>query len=328
MRTLRVCAFALLSVMAGSAAAQQSKPGPADYPNRPIRFVVPFTPAGTADIIARVIAQKMTDSLGQQVVVDNRGGSGGVIGSEIAAKSSPDGYTIMMGLTANIAINPALYPRLPYDPARDFAPVTQIAAAPYVLVVPPSLPAKSVKDLLALAKTKPGQFAYASFGNGSAGHLTGELFASMANVKLLHVPYKNIGQGLADLIAGQVQMLFLGIVSATPHVQAGKLRALATTGARRSPMMPDVPTVSEAGVKGYEVTGWYGAFVPTGTAPGIVARLHKEIVRAINLPDVEERLTRQGASLVGSTPREFEAYIRSEMAKWAKVVKMSGASVN
>jgi tripartite-type tricarboxylate transporter receptor subunit TctC len=231
----------------------------------------------------------------------------------------------MMGLTANIAINPALYQKLPYDPVRDFSPVTLVASAPYALVVPPSLPAKTVKDLIALARAKPGELAYASFGNGSAGHLSGELFASMANVKLLHVPYKNIGQGLTDLMAGQVQLLFLGIVSAQPHVKAGKLRAIALSGLKRSPMMPGVPTVSESGVKGYEVTGWYGVFVPAGTPPEIIARLHKEIVRVLALPDLRERLSSEGAELGGNTPDQFDRYIRSEIAKWAKVVKLSAA---
>jgi tripartite-type tricarboxylate transporter receptor subunit TctC len=271
------------------------------------------------------MAPKMSEGLGQQVVVDNRGGSGGVIGSEIGAKSPPDGYTMMMGLTANIAINPSLYQKLPYDPLKDFAPVSMVASAPYALLVPTSLPARNVKELVALAKAKPGELAYASFGNGSAGHLSGELFASMAGVKLLHVPYKNIGQGLTDLVAGQVQLLFLGIVSAQQHVKAGKLRAIAISGLKRSPMMPEVPTVSESGVKGYEVTGWYGVLVPAGTPAEIVNRLHKEIVRVLALPDVRERLSGEGAELVGNSPQQFDRYIRSETAKWAKVVKLSGA---
>ena len=324
--TLRSTSLAvILAVIGASASAQQPVKDAAGYPTRAIRFIIPFTSGGSADIIARTMAQKMSEGLGQQVVVDNRGGSGGLIGSEIAAKSPADGYTIMMGLTANIAINPALYQKLPYDPVRDFAPVTLVATAPYALVVPPSLPAKTVKDLIALARSKPGELAYASFGNGSAGHLSGELFASMANVKLLHVPYKNIGQGLADLMAGQVQLLFLGIVSAQPHVRAGKLRAVAISGLKRSPMMPGVPTVSESGVKGYEVTGWYGVFVPSGTAPEIIPRLHQEIVRVLALPDLRERLSSEGAELGGNTPDEFGRYVKSEIAKWAKVVKLAAA---
>jgi tripartite-type tricarboxylate transporter receptor subunit TctC len=295
------------------------------YPGRPIRFIVPFTPGGSGDVFARPIAQKMSESMGQQVVVENRPGSGGVIGSEAVAKAPPDGYTMMMGLTANVVINPALYAKLPYDPARDFAPVTLVANAPYVLVVPPSLPAANVKQLVALARAKPGELAYVSFGSGSMGHLAGELFASMAGVKLLHVPYKTLGQGLTDLVSGQVQLLFIGIASAQPHVRSGKLRAIAVSGAKRSPAMPQVPTVSESGVKGFEVTGWYGVFVPAGTPQDIIARLHKEVVRALSLPEVRERLSTEGAELVGNSPREFDVFIRNELTKWAKIVKLSGA---
>ncbi|MGZ9005480.1 MAG: Bug family tripartite tricarboxylate transporter substrate binding protein [Burkholderiales bacterium] len=295
------------------------------YPARPIRFIVPFTPGGSGDIFARPVAQKMSEAMGQQVVVENRPGSGGVIGTEAAAKAAPDGYTIMMGLTANVAMNPSLYPKLPYDPLRDFAPVTLVAAAPYVLVVPPSLPARNVKELIALARPKPGDLAYASLGSGSMGHLSGELFASMAGVKLLHVPYKTLGQLIPDLISGQVQLFFLGVASAQPHVRSGKLRAVAVSGAKRSPALPQVPTVSESGVKGFEVTGWYGVFVPAGTPPELIARLHKEIVRALAMPDVRERLSSEGAELVGNSPREFDAFVRSELVKWAKVVKLSGA---
>ena len=295
------------------------------YPARPIRFIVPFTPGGSGDVFARPIAQKMSESMGQQVVVENRPGSGGVLGSEVVAKAPPDGYTIMMGLTANVAINPALYPKLPYDPARDFAPVTLVASAPYVLVVPPSLPAANVKQLVALARSKPGDLSFVSLGSGSMGHLAGELFASTAGVKLLHVPYKTLGQALADLVSGQVQLLFLGIASAQPHVKSGKLRALAVSGAKRSPAMPQVPTVSESGVKGFDVTGWYGVFVPAGTSQDIIARLHKEVVLAISQPDVRQRLSAEGAELIGNSPREFDVFVRNEVAKWAKVVKLSGA---
>ena len=297
----------------------------ASYPARTIRFIVPFTPGGSADIFARPIAQKMSESMGQQVVVENRPGSGGVLGSEAAAKAPPDGYTIMMGLTANVAVNPALYAKLPYDPLRDFAPVTLVASAPYALVVPTSLPARNAKELVALARAKPGELAYVSLGSGSMGHLSGELLASTAGVRLLHVPYKTLGQAIPDLMSGQVQLMFLGIASAQPHVRAGKLRAIAVSGARRSPALPQVPTVMESGIRGFEVTGWYGVFVPTGTPQEIIARLHKEIVRALSLPDVRDRLSGEGAELVGNSPREFDGFVRSELAKWAKVVKLSGA---
>jgi tripartite-type tricarboxylate transporter receptor subunit TctC len=295
------------------------------YPTRPIRFIVPFTPGGSGDIFARPIAQKMSESMGQQVVVENRPGSGGVVGTEAAAKAPPDGYTMMMGLTANIAVNPALYAKLPYDPLRDFAPVTLIASAPYVLLVPSSLPAHNVKELIALARAKPGQLAYVSLGSGSMGHLSGEMLASLAGVKLLHVPYKSLGQAIPDLISGQVQLLFLGIASAQAQVKSGKLRAIAVSGAKRSRMMPQLPTVAETGVKGFDLTGWYGAFVPAGTPQDIIARLHKEIVRALQMPDVRERLSADGAEVVGNSPRDFDAFVRSELVKWAKVVKLSGA---
>ncbi|HYC44581.1 MAG TPA: tripartite tricarboxylate transporter substrate binding protein [Burkholderiales bacterium] len=311
--------FAALACSIPAAHAQTN------YPARTIRFIVPFTPGGSADIFARPVAQKMSESMGQQVVVENRPGSGGVVGTEVAAKAAPDGYTLMMGLTANMAVNPSLYPKLPYDPLRDFAPVTLVASAPYVLVVPPSLPARNVKELVGLARGRPGDLAYVSLGSGSMGHLSGELLASMAGVKLLHVPYKTLGQALPDLMSGQVQLLFLGIASAQGHVRSGKLRAIAVSGLKRSPALPQVPTVNESGVKGFEVTGWYGAFVPAGTPQDIVARLHKEIVRALSQPDVKDRLSREGADLVGNSPREFDAFVRSEIAKWAKVVKLSGA---
>jgi tripartite-type tricarboxylate transporter receptor subunit TctC len=295
------------------------------YPSKPIRFIVPFTPGGSGDIFARPIAQKMSESMGQQVVVENRPGSGGVIGSEVVAKAAPDGYTMMMGLTANIAVNPALYSKLPYDSLRDFAAVTLVASAPYVLLVPSSLPAHNVKELIAAARSKPGELAYVSLGSGSMGHLTGAMLASMAGVKLLHVPYKTLGQAIPDLISGQVQLLFLGIASAQAQVKSGKLRAIAVSGAKRSPMMPQLPTVAESGVKGFDLTGWYGVFVPAGTPQDIIARLHQETVKTLAMPDVRQRLAADGAEVVGNSPREFDNFVRSELVKWAKVVKLSGA---
>ena len=295
------------------------------YPVKPIRIVVPFSAGGSADIFARAIGQKMTDAWNQQVVIDNRAGSGGVIGSEIAAKAAPDGYTLMMGITANIAINPALYRKLPYDPVRDFAPVTLIAAAPYVMVVPPSLPVKTARDFIALALARPGQLNYASLGNGSAGHLTAELFASMAGIRLAHVPYKLVGSVLTDLMSAQVQLFFLGAVSAQAQIKGGRLRAIGVTGARRSALLPEVPTVAESGVRGYEVTGWYGVLVPAGTPRPIVAELNREIARILKLPDVSERFSAEGAELIGNSPEAFAGYIKSEIAKWSNVVKLSGA---
>jgi tripartite-type tricarboxylate transporter receptor subunit TctC len=318
--------YALLVCAHAGAALPPAAAAPSGvYPAKSIRFVVPFTPGGSADIFARAIGQKMSDAWGQQVVIDNRGGSAGIMGSEIAAKAPADGHTLMMGITANIAINPGLYPKLPYDPVRDFAPVTLVAAAPYAMLVTPSLPAKSVVEFIALAKAKPGQVNYASTGSGSAGHLTGALFGSMAGVKIVHVPYKNIGSTLVDIMAGQVQMMFVGIVSAQPHIKAGKLRAIGISGAHRSRLMPELPTVAESGVRGFEVTGWYGVFVPAATPRAIVIALYREIVRILHLPDVGERLSGEGAELIGNTPDEFAAYIKSEIAKWSSAIKISGA---
>ena len=298
------------------------------YPSGPIRIIVPFTAGGSADIFARVIGAKMSEAWSQQVVIDNRAGSGGVIGSEIAAKATPDGYTLMMGITANIAINPALYKKLPYDPVRDFAPVTLVASAPYVLVVSPTLPATTAQEFLALAKARPGELNYASMGNGSAGHLTVELLTAMAGIKLTHIPYKAIGSVLTDLGSGQVQVFFLGMLSAQAQLKGGKLRALAVTGSKRSPMLPDLPTIAEAGVRGYEVTGWYGVFAPSGTPRRIVLRLNAEIARVLKLPDVSQRLTAEGAEIMVNTPEQFAAFIKAEMAKWSKAVKLSGATAD
>ena len=322
------CTFILAALAASSAAGAQPadrNPAPANYPDKPIRIVVPFSAGGSADIFARAIGQKMTDHWNQQVVIDNRAGSGGLIGSEIAARAAPDGYTLMMGITANIAINPALYRKLPYDPVRDFAPVTLVASAPYVMVVPPSLGVKTAQDFIALAHARPGQLNYASLGNGSAGHLTGALFATMAGIKLTHVPYKLVGSVLTDLMSGQLQLFFLGAVSAHAQIKGGRLHAIGVTGIRRSALLPDVPTVAEAGVPGYEVTGWYGVFVPAGTPAVIVNKLNREIARILKLPDVRERLSAEGAELIANSPAEFAAYIKSEIAKWARVVKIAGA---
>ncbi|MEO7729272.1 MAG: tripartite tricarboxylate transporter substrate binding protein [Burkholderiales bacterium] len=318
--------LATLAVAPAARAQRASKDASrANYPDKPLRIVVPFSAGGSADIFARAIGQKMTEHWNQQVVIDNRAGSGGVIGSEIAARAAPDGYTLMMGITANIAINPALYRTLPYSPVRDFTPVTLVASSPYVMVVPPSLPVKTAQDFIALAQARPGHLNYASLGNGSAGHLTGALFAAMAGIKLTHVPYKLVGSVLTDLMSGQLQLFFLGAVSAQAQIKGGRLRAIGVTGSQRSALLPDVPTVAEAGVRGYEVTGWYGVFVPARTPPAIVNKLNREIVRVLKLPDVSERFTAEGADLVGNTPDEFAAFITSEIAKWSKVVKLSGA---
>ena len=295
------------------------------YPAKPVRFVVAFPPGGGTDIIARAIAQKLAERIAQQVVVDNRPGAGGNIGTDIVAKSAPDGYTMLMGSAGPLAINASLFGKMPFDPIKDLAPVTLAASTPNVLVVHPSLRAATVKELIALAKARPGEINFASSGHGTPAHLAGELFDSMAGVKMVHVPYKGAAPALADLLGGQVQLMFSTMPPALPHVKDGKLRALAVTSAKRSPAAPDLPTLDEIALPGFEANTWHGVVVPAGTPATIVARLNREIVAILHLPDVVERFSSQGAEALGSTPEEFAAYIRSETLKWAKVVRDSGA---
>ena len=295
------------------------------YPSKPIRFVVAFPPGGGTDIIARSIAHKLAERLSQQVLVDNRPGAGGNIGTDIVAKSAPDGYTMLMGSAGPLAINASLFERMPFDPIHDLAPVTLAATTPNVLVVHPSLEVKSARELIALARARPGRINFASSGFGTPAQLAGELFNSMAGVKLVHVPYKGAAPALADLLAGQVQVMFSTMPPALPHVRDGRLRALAVTSLRRSPAAPDLPTVDEAALPGFEANTWHGVVLPAGAPTAIVSKLNREIVAILHLPDVVERLAGQGAETLGSTPEEFGAYIRSETAKWAKVVRESGA---
>jgi len=314
------------ALLLAAALAAIAPPAAADiYPAKPIRFVVAFPPGGGTDIIARSIAQKLSGRLAQTVVVDNRPGAGGNIGTDIVAKSAPDGYTLLMGSAGPLAINASLFASMPFDPLRDLAPVTLAASTPNVLVVHPSLKAATVKELIALAKAHPGEINFASSGHGTPAHLAGELFNSMAGVKLVHVPYKGAAPALADLLGGQVQIMFSTMPPALPHVKDGKLRALAVTSLKRSPAMPGLPTVDEAALPGFEANTWHGVVLPAGAPGAIVARLNREIVAILHLPDVVERLSAQGAEPVGSTPEEFAAYIRSETVKWAKVVRESGA---
>ena len=308
-----------LALCAGTAAAQA--PG-AVYPAKPVRVVVPSSPGGGTDILARVLAQKLSESQGQQFVVENRPGAGQVIGIEAVARSAPDGYTLLMAASA-IVINEVLYAKPPYDTLRDFAPVTLGASLPNILVVHPALPVKSVRELIALAKTHPRQLNYSSAGSGTSPHLSMELFRLMADITLTHIPYKGIGPATIDLVAGQVQLSMPNVLTALPQIKGGKLRALGVTGGKRAASLPDIPAIAES-VPGYEVIQWYGVLAPAGTAREIVNKLQQEMARILVLPDVKERLAADGADAVGSRPDEFAAYIRSELAKWSKVVKTGG----
>jgi len=322
MRTTSSCLAAVLLAIASGAAVAQA------YPVKPVRMVVPFPAGGATDIVGRLIAQKLSESWGQQVIVDNRGGAGGTIGSDIAAKSAPDGYTMLVGTSSTHAIAPSLYSKLPYDPVRDFAPVTLVASATILLAVHPSVPAKNVRDLIALAKRKPNALSFASSGNGGISHLIGEHFKSVGGIQMLHVPYKGDTPALVDLVGGQVHLMFGTAVSFLPYVKAGRLNALAVTNPKRSPIAPDVPTVAESGLPGFEALQWFGIFVPAGASKDIVARLNGEIVKIVRLPDIRERMTSLGADVVGSTPEQFAAFQKTDTAKWARVVKESGAKID
>ena len=293
------------------------------YPQRPIRLIVPFAAGGGLEITARTIAQKLTEKRGASIVIDNRPGGATIVGSEIAAKAIPDGYTLLM-MTTSFAINPSLYGKLPYDPIRDFSPVTQIVSVPNVLVVNPSIPAHSVRELIALAKAKPGQLNYASAGAGTSPHLAAELFKSMAGIEMTHIPYKGVPPAVTDVIAGRVTMLMTTTISAGPHIKSGRLRALAVTSAKRLAAMPEVPVIGET-VPGYEADAFQAMAGPAGIPQDIVRQLADDIAAILKLPDVRERLTADGAEPVGSTPAAFAAFLEKEMVKWGKVVKESGA---
>jgi tripartite-type tricarboxylate transporter receptor subunit TctC len=313
-----VCGAALAVVLSAGARA-------GSFPEKPSRFIVGFTPGGPSDIIARALGQKLSDQWGQQVVIENRPGAGGNIAAEAAAKSAPDGYTWLLGNNSILATNQSLYRSLAFDPVRDFAPVALVAIQPNILVVNPRVPATTVKELIALAKAKPGQLNYASSGSGAAAHLAGELFKTMAGVDMVHVPYKGAQPALTDVIAGQAQLMFATSASAIPYIKAGRLRALAVTSSRRSPSVPDLPTVSEAGVPGFEAITWHGVVVPRATPQPVVERLNAGIIEALRARDLRERLESLGAELAPGSPQDFADYIAREIPKWAKVVKDSGA---
>jgi tripartite-type tricarboxylate transporter receptor subunit TctC len=314
------------ALAAGLAAAICSAPAAAQtYPAKPLRFVVPFPAGGPLDISARALAQGLNRAWGQPVIVDNRPGAGGNIGADVVAKAPPDGHTLLMGAVSTHAINPWLYSKMPYDAARDFAPVILVTRVPNVLVVHPALPVKNVKELIALARARPGELTFASGSTGSAGHLAGELFKTMARVDMVHVPYKGAAPAAIDLIGGHVSLMFDNLASATPHVTAGRVRALAVTTAERSPMQPDLPTISESGLKGFDVSTWFGVFLPAGTPREIVARLNAELARILGSAELKERLAALGAVPMPGTPEQFAAFVTAERAKYERVVRASGA---
>jgi len=313
----RVALLLIASLAAGASLAQ-------DYPSKPVRIVVPFSPGGSTDALARIVGQKLTERSGQPVIIENRAGAGGNIGAEQVARSAPDGYTLLLGGVPH-AISASLYSRLPYDLARDLAAIAEIASFPSAIVLHPSLPANSASELIALARARPGRLSFGSAGNGSPNHLSLELFQTMAGVRMVHVPYKGSGQLVGDLLAGQVQLASMGLPVAVPHVQSGKLRAIAVTGAARSSLLPEVPTLSEAALPGFEVTSWYGVFGPAGLPADIVVKLNSEIGSAVTAPEVKERLAALGAEPSVKAPDQFGRYVRQEIARWAKVVKDSGA---
>ena len=317
-----LAAAALLALLPGVRPVQAQR-----YPDKPIRMIVPFAAGGILDIVARAVGERLSGSLGQPVVADIRGGAGGAIGCEIAARAAPDGYTLLTGHIGTHAINPSLSSKLGYDPVRDFAPITLAATFPLALFVHPSVPAQSVRELVALAKSRPGQLNFASAGNGGPTHMAGEMLKAMARIDIVHVPYKGNAAALTDLLAGRAQMFFSNLVTAMPHARAGRLRAIAVSTAKRSQRVPELPTIAESGVPGYEMTNWIGMFAPAATPRPIVLRLNRDITSILATADLRERFLEQGVDLAGSTPEEFAAFVRSELAKWRKVVKDSGATI-
>ena len=322
------CGFAMLKTVAASVlllfaplvAAQT-------YPSKPVRIVVPFPPAGAVDIVGRVLGEKLTQSMGQQFVVENRTGAGGIIGSEVVARAAPDGYTLLAVSSAH-ATNPTLFPKIPYNTERDFAPVSLVASSSYILVTHPSMPVKNVRELIAFAKTRPGQLDYSGGSIASLPHLSGELFNLMAGVKMNYVPYKGSAQVTTAVLGGEVPLMFSNMLAIMPFVQSGRFRALGVTGVKRVTSAPEVPTIAEAGVAGYEVTGWYGLVAPAGTPKDIVARLSAQTAAAMRAAEVAKRFSSEGAEPVGSTPEAFGEVIARDTAKWAKVIKASGAKVD
>lgn len=298
-----------------------------NFPERPIRLVIPFPAGGSTDLVGRLVAEKMSEGIGQQIVVENRGGAGGNLGAGEVARATPDGYTILMGTVATHALNPAVYTKMPYDAAKDFAPISLLVTVPNVLVVHPSIPANTAQELIALLKANPGKYSYASSGNGTPLHLSGELFKTMAGVDVVHVPYKGAGPALVDVIGGQVPIMFDNLPSSTQHIKSGKLRGLGVTSPQRAPAFPDMPALNEA-LPGYETYTWNALFAPAGTPPEIVKKLNEEANKAVNDPKVKEKLAEFSATVVASTPEELGKHVEAELAKWAPIVKASGAKID
>ncbi|HEX4944513.1 MAG TPA: tripartite tricarboxylate transporter substrate binding protein [Usitatibacteraceae bacterium] len=323
MKTLRVLAAAALVALA-PLAGFAAEP----FPGKQIRFVVPYPAGGPLDTVARLLGQKVAASVGHPVLVDNVPGAGGNIGAGTVARAAPDGYTILMGAVATHAINPTLYPAIPYNAEKDFIAVTQVASTPNILVVNPAMKAKSVAEFIELAKSQPGKLNFGSGSTGSAGHLAGELFKSMAGVDMVHIPYKGAAAAMQDLVGGRVDLMFDNLASSLSQVKGGRIRALAVTTARRTPLAPELPTIAESGLPGFDINTWFGIFVPAGTPRPVVDRLHAEFTRALAAPDVREKMLNLGAEPIGSTPEAFAAYVKAEAARYAKIVKASGAKVD
>ena len=321
--TLRYRICVLICSMAPAAAGGVAQA--ADFPNRQVRWIVPFAPGGPVDILSRAIAEKLSQRWGQVVVIDNRGGAGGSIGTDIVAKAAPDGYTLMTGHVGTHAINATLYRKLPYDPVRDFTPISMAAYMPLALVIHPSVPAKNVKELVALAKAQPGKLNYASAGIGGPTQLTAEVFKRTAGVDIVHVAYKGNTAALTDLITGEVQMMFSNLLTSMPHVRSGKLRAIGLSSARRSAYVPELRTIAESGLAGFDVTPWYGVLAPAGLPPPLLRKLNAEVAETLVLPDMQKRLVAQGIDLASNTPEQFSDLIKSELVRWRKIVRDSGA---
>ncbi len=320
------CALGTCTVAFAHAAQPQAATPVSPYPVKPVHFVVGQSPGGGTDLIARAVTARLSETIGHSMIVDNRTGAAGSVGAGLVAKSAPDGYTLLV-VSSSYAINPGLYSSLTFDPAKDLTPVILLAQAPFLLVVHPSLPAQSVKELIALAKAKPGTLNFASGGAGSSGHLAGELFQNAAGVRITHVPYKGAGPALTDTIAGQVQLTFASMLSSLQHVRSTRLRALAVTSVKRSAALPELPTVAEAGVRDYATTSWYGVLAPSGTAVAAITRMNTELHKIITLPDVRQKLAADGAEPAGGSPQEFQKYLTAEITKWSRVIRAAGIKI-